>query len=269
MAAAARPQRHVRVAMAKCLIVQHVEPEPSWAIGAALARAGIRTEVRRTFAGDRVALDAAGYDGLVVMGGPMSACSDEGFASRQAEVALLRDALGRALPVLGVCLGAQLLSLAAGGVVYPGADGPEVGWSMVELLPTCARDALFAGFPDRLPVLHWHGDTFDLPPGAHGLAYSARYPNQAFRVGEAAWGLQFHLEVTVDAVDGLLDSFPTDAARAPGGGAAVREATGASLAALIPWRDLAFDRFAALVGGESGGPAARGSRLGFADISES
>jgi GMP synthase-like glutamine amidotransferase len=140
--------------MANCLIVQHVEPEPSWTIGAALVRAGIRTDVRRTFARDSVAPDASGYDGVVVMGGPMSACSDDGFASRQAEVALLRAALGRGLPTLGVCLGAQLLALAAGGLVYPGADGPEVGWSGVDLLPTCAGDALFAGFPRRLPVLH-------------------------------------------------------------------------------------------------------------------
>jgi GMP synthase-like glutamine amidotransferase len=168
--------------VAKCLIVQHVEPEPSWAIGAALARAGIRSDVRRTFAGDSVAPDASGYDGVVVMGGPMSACSDDRFASRQTEVALLRAALGRGLPTLGVCLGTQLLALAAGGLVYPGADGPEVGWSGVDLLPTCAGDALFAGYAHRLPVLHWHGD-------------------------ETAWGLQFHLEVTADAVGVFLDLF--------------------------------------------------------------
>src|ERR1700722_888257 len=132
--------------MANCLIVQHVEPEPPWAIGAALARADIHTDVCRTFAGDSVAPDASGYDGVVVMGGPMSACSDQQFASRQSEVALLRDALARALPTLGVCLGAQLLALAAGGAVYPGADGPEVGWSEVELLRTSDGDALLAGF---------------------------------------------------------------------------------------------------------------------------
>ncbi len=255
--------------MANCLIVQHVEPEPSWAIGTALARADIHTDVCRTFAGDSVAPDASGYDGVVVMGGPMSACSDHQFASRQSEVVLLRDALARALPTLGVCLGAQLLALAAGGSVYPGADGPEVGWSEVELLRTSHGDALFAGFPHRLPVLHWHGDTFDLPAGAHRLAHNRRYPNQAFRVGEAAWGLQFHLEVTAAAVEGLLDAFPSDVARAPGGVAAVREATAASLSALVPWRDLAFDRFAALVGGESGGALDGGSRHGFVDISES
>jgi hypothetical protein len=114
-----------------------------------------------------------------------------------------------------------------------------------------------------------HGDTFDLPPGAQRLAHNARYPNQAFRVGQAAWGLQFHLEVTADALGVLLDAFPTDAARAPGGAAAVRETTAASLGALVPWRDLAFDRFAALVAGGHGRPLEGGSRHGFADISES
>jgi hypothetical protein len=119
---------------------------------------------------------------------------------------------------------------------------------MVELLLTCDRDALFAGFPRRLPVLPWHGDMFDLPPGAQPLAQNARYPNQAFRMGEAAWGLQFQLEVTADAVHGFLDAFSTDAARAPGGAVAVRATTAAALDALVPWRDLAFDRFATLVG---------------------
>jgi GMP synthase-like glutamine amidotransferase len=264
-----RPCTHVPVAMANCLIVQHVGPEPSWAIGAALVRAGIRTDVRRTFAGDPVAPDASGYDGVVVMGGPMSACSDDLFASRQAEVALLRHALGHGLPTLGVCLGAQLLALAAGGAVYPGPDGPEVGWSGVDLLPPCDRDALFAGFPHRLRVLHWHGDTFDLPAGAQRLAHNARYPNQAFRVGEAAWGLQFHLEVTVDAVEGLLGAFPIDAAQAPGGAPAMKEATTAALADLAPWRDLAFDRFAGLVAGAAGRHGQGGSRHRFADISDS
>jgi GMP synthase-like glutamine amidotransferase len=255
--------------MTSCLVVQHVAAEPPWAIGTALTRAGTRPDVRRIFAGDPLPSDASGHDGVVVMGGPMSACSDEGFASRRAEVALLRDALGRGVPMLGVCLGAQLLALAAGARVYPGGDGPEVGWSGVDLLATRDDDALFAGFPARLPVLHWHGDTLDLPPGASHLATNGRYPNQAFRAGPAAWGLQFHLEVTAAAVDGLLAAFPADAARAPGGAAAIGEATAPSLDLLVPWRDLAFDRFAALVAERTGGSAPSGSRHGFANISES
>lgn len=255
--------------MAACLVVQHVPPEPPWAIGAALERAGIDLDVRRTFAGDPVPPDASDHDGLVVMGGPMSACSDEGFATRCGEVALLRDALARSVPTLGVCLGAQLLALAAGGRVSAGGEGPEIGWSPVEFLTTRRGDLLFAGFPDSLPVLHWHGDTYDRPPGARHLARNERYPNQAFRVGESAWGLQFHLEVTPEAVDQLLRSFPTDAAQAPGGPDAVRSSTRAALAILTTWRDLAFDRFAAMVAGSPCRVAGGGSRHGYADISDS
>ena len=213
--------------MANCLVVQHVVPEPAWAILDALTRAGIGADVRRSFAGDPVPLDASDHDGVVVMGGPMSACSDDAFPGRRAEVALLTDALARGVPTIGVCLGAQLLALAAGGRVHQGADGPEIGWGAVELLPARHGDALLRGLPEHLPVLHWHGDTFDLPPGAPLLARSARYANQAFRVGPAAWGLQFHLEVTPAAVDGFLREFGADAARAPGGAPAIRRATGA------------------------------------------
>jgi GMP synthase-like glutamine amidotransferase len=255
--------------MTNCLVVQHVVPESSWAIGAALARAGVAVDVRRMSAGDPVPADVAGHDGVVVMGGPMSACSDEGFPSRPAELALLVDAVRRGVPTMGVCLGAQLLALATGARVHPGADGPEIGWAPVDLSATRDRDALFAGLPPRLDVLQWHGDTFERPDGAHHLARSARYPNQAFRVGRAAWGLQFHLEVTPAAVEAFLGAFGADAAAAPGGAAAVRRTTSGALAALAPWRDLVFDRFAALVAAGNDAAAPATSRHRFADISES
>ncbi len=225
--------------------------------------------MRRVFAGEPLPPTPAGHDGIVVMGGPMSAGSDEGFGTRRDEIALLDHTLAGAVPTLGVCLGAQLLALAAGGSVYPGADGPEIGWSLVDLTPARADDDLLAGLPEHLPVLHWHGDTFDLPPGAAHLAASDRYPNQAFRVGEAAWGLQFHLEVTPGAVDGFLREFAADATRAPGGAPAIRGATTPSLETLRPWRDLVFDRFAALVAAETDAAAPHGSRHRFAHISES
>lgn len=250
--------------MPNCLVVQHVEPESAFAIGDSLARSGIETDVRRVFAGDSIPADASSHNGVVVMGGPMSAVSDDGFPTRRAEVALFADALGRGVPALGVCLGAQLLAVAAGARVLRGADGPEVGWASVELTPAASDDTLFRGAPLRLEVLHWHGDTFELPARAHRLASSLRYPNQAFRVGHLAWGVQFHLEVTAPAVEGFLDAFAEEAASAPGGANAVRHATPGALAKLRQPRDLVLDRFAAVVSSGSGD----GSRDRFAEVSE-
>src|SRR5580704_2550372 len=96
-----------------CLIVQHVAPEPATGIVDALETAGVPVDVRHVFAGAPIPVEAAGLCGVVVMGGPMSAYSDEGFSTRQSEIALLADAVRRGVPTLGVCLGAQLLAVAA------------------------------------------------------------------------------------------------------------------------------------------------------------
>jgi len=249
--------------MTKCLVIQHVAAESAWAIGDALDRAGVVLDVRRADAGDPIPTDAADYDGIVVMGGPMSAVSDDGFPSRRAELAVLTDALAIGRPTLGVCLGAQLLALATGATVRLGESGPEIGWAPVELSPHADGDALLNGLPRHIVVLHWHGDTYELPAAAVYLAGSERYRNQAFRVGEAAWGLQFHLEVTAPAVDAFVAAFGDEADGMPGGAAAIRRATPRALDALGPWRELVFDRFARLVAGVEGD----GSRDRFADIS--
>jgi GMP synthase-like glutamine amidotransferase len=233
--------------MPNCLVVQHVPPEPAFAIAEALVAAGVDIDIRRVFAGDRVPADASGFDGLVIMGGPMSAASDHGFPTRSAEIALLTDAVGRKIPTLGVCLGAQLLAVAGGGSVFPGPAGPEVGWGPAEFVAECADDQLLAGLPKTLTVMHWHGDTFDLPDGAARLAGNSNYPNQGFRLGPMAWGLQFHLEVTAAAVDGFLSAFASDAEQAGGGPEAIRAATPAALTSLSESRDLVLGRFAALV----------------------
>jgi GMP synthase-like glutamine amidotransferase len=111
------------------------------------------------------------------------------------EKALIRTAVERDLPFWGACLGVQLLAASLGARVYQG-EAPEVGVLPVELTPAAAVDPVFAGLPERLPTLQWHGDTFELPDGAVLLATSPAYPNQAFRVGRAAYGVQFHVEVT-------------------------------------------------------------------------
>ena len=213
----------------RALVVQHLDVEGPYEIGAALERHGV--DVVR---GGPESLD--GFDALVVMGGPMAAHCDDGFPSRHAELALLRTALERQVPVLGVCLGAQLLAEAAGGRALPGPAGPEIGWLPVEVV---AEDRLFAGLPSTFTPLQWHGDTVELPPGAVRLASSERYPNQAFRVGAVAWGVQFHPEVDRAAVEAFVREFDGDPA--------ILDQAEDALAALAPARDALLDRWAALV----------------------
>jgi GMP synthase-like glutamine amidotransferase len=231
----------------RCLVLQHVEPEGPFAVAAALARAGVELDVRRVFAGDAVPTSAEGLAAVVAMGGPMSMTSDDGFPTRRRELGFLADAARGGVPVLGVCLGAQLLAAALGAEVVAGGHGPEIGWGPVTLNAAARDDPLFAGLPEVVEVLHWHGDTFDLPPGAELLASSSRYANQAFRVGEVAWGLQFHLEVDEAAVGLFLEHFGADAARQGVDPRVIAAATPVALARLAPVQRLVLDRFAALV----------------------
>ncbi|GGJ92111.1 hypothetical protein GCM10011583_24450 [Streptomyces camponoticapitis] len=242
------------------LVVQHVPGEGPYAIGAALDAAGLRTRLCRVWAGDPLPESLVGVEALVVMGGPMAAHGPDGFPTRSAELALLRAALAAEVPVLGVCLGAQLLAVAAGACARAGS-GFQVGWSEVRTRRAAATDPLFAGVPEGLGVLHWHGDTMDLPDGAVLLASCDRYPVQAFRVGAAAWGLQFHLEADEETVDAFVAAFPSEAATDPG----LREATPAALAALAPHRDGVLARFAALVVARAGHTASRAFFTPWAD----
>ena len=136
--------------MPTCLVVQHVAPEPAFAFEEALRAAGVDVDTRRAYAGDALPADTAGLDGLLVMGGPMSATSDAGFPSRRAELHLLSDALEAGIPTVGVCLGAQLLAVAGGGSVAPGPHGPEIGWLPVgqRLLKAYADSRVECDDPD-------------------------------------------------------------------------------------------------------------------------
>ncbi|MFE2056548.1 methyltransferase domain-containing protein [Streptomyces sp. NPDC059446] len=175
------------------LVVQHVPGEGPYAIREALTAAGLSVEVCRVWAGDGLPQSLQGHEALVVTGGPMGAARDDGFPTRDAELRLLREALAAEVPLLGVCLGARLLAVAAGGVARAGT-GVQADRSEVLLTPWAGHDLLFRGMAGRWGASHCHGDGVELPDGAVSLAARARYPAQAFRVGGAAWGLQFHPE---------------------------------------------------------------------------
>jgi GMP synthase (glutamine-hydrolysing) len=138
--------------------------------------------------------------GAVVMGGPMNVDEVERFPALAEEREWLAEAVRRELPLLGICLGAQLLARALGAEVRPG-ERKEVGFGAVEIAD--AEDPVLAGLAPGAEVLHWHGDVFDLPDGATHLASSALTANQAFRVGDA-WGVLFHPEADYALVEAWL-----------------------------------------------------------------
>lgn len=151
------------------------------------------------FAGKGV--PTAGYDAYMVFGGSMHADQDHLHAWLPAEVDWLRGLVESGAPVLGVCLGAQLIARAFGGAARPLQGGPEIGWHDVERL---ADDPVLGVLPQRFEAFEWHHYTYDLPQGAVELARNARC-NQAYRLGDACWAVQFHPEVTHAQVLGWID----------------------------------------------------------------
>ncbi|WP_456474444.1 type 1 glutamine amidotransferase [Candidatus Pyrohabitans sp.] len=158
---------------------------------------GISVEYRRLWRGADLekALD---YDLIVILGGPMSVNDEDSYPYLAVEKAVIRRALAEDKPLLGVCLGSQLIASALGARVYPGEE-KELGWYPLYLTQEGRRDEVFSAFPPRFEVFQWHGETFDLPSEATLLASSPLYPHQAFRVGRS-YALQYHLEVTAEMV---------------------------------------------------------------------
>jgi len=190
-------------------VVQHVAHEGPGAIGEALASAGLDVALVRIDRGDPLpgVDDVANLSGLVVMGGPMGVHDDPAHPWLAAERRLMAAAVHAPIPVLGVCLGAQQLALALGGQVTTGPE-PEIGPGVVGLTALAEGDPVFGPVGAALPCMHWHRDTFSLPPGGVLLARSARFPHQAFRFGRLAYGLQFHVELTVGLAEGWRPHLP-------------------------------------------------------------
>jgi len=184
------------------LAIQHVEPETTGLIGEVLAEGGARITTVRVFEGETVPADIAPHDALIVMGGPMGVYEADRHSHLADEVELIRRAVQSDVPVLGICLGSQLLAAALGSSVRPARK--ELGWFPVTLTPEGAADPLFAGLPGTFAVLHWHGDAFDPPPGSAALASSVLTPCQAFRRGPHV-GLLFHMEMSDAMIRALVE----------------------------------------------------------------
>jgi GMP synthase (glutamine-hydrolysing) len=181
--------------MARVHVVQHTVGEGLGRLADWLPAAGVDVHPTHPYLGNRVPPSVEG-DALIVLGGPMNANDDEGYPWLPSVRTLMRSAVEDGVPTLGICLGAQLLAVAMGGEVQRGEAGPEIG--LGEVTVDVGDELLTAG---PMPVIQWHYDTVTrLPHDATLLASSPAYRVQAFRVGELAWGMQFHLEATADIV---------------------------------------------------------------------
>lgn len=188
------------------VVLQHVEWEGPGIIAQEAEKRGFEVSFLRLDLGAKIP-DPGSIDGLVVMGGPLGVYEEDRYPFLARECELLAKIARRDSPVLGVCLGAQLLAKALGAKVFPG-HGAEIGFGSVELTPAGQEDTLFAEVGNTLPVFHWHGDTFTLPEGAVLLASNPMYAHQAFRFGTRVYGFQFHVEPDIETWLAWHDHLP-------------------------------------------------------------
>ena len=195
----------------RALIIQHVESEGPGTILPVLTDSGYSVEYTRLYLGELPPVDAAGLAALVILGGPMGVSETDKYPWIEMELRLIKSALEADLPMLGICLGAQLMAHGAGARVYRGrGDEKEIGWYELALTSEGATDKSFKVLPKNQPAFQWHGETFDLPPGATLLASSDLFPNQAFRIGSNAYALQFHFEVTGEMIKAFIEANPEE-----------------------------------------------------------
>ena len=185
----------------RILVIEHDPSDPLLRLGGWLVEAGAELVVSRPYLGEALSTDLSGFDALISMGGEMGARDDDIAPWLPAARALLSTGVRTATPTLGICLGGQLLASATGGTVRKGPDGPELGAHLTAKRDAAMSDPLFADVPMTPDVMQYHYDVVStLPQGAVLLLSSMGYPNQAWRQGPAAWGLQFHIEPTAEDV---------------------------------------------------------------------
>jgi GMP synthase (glutamine-hydrolysing) len=234
--------------------LQHVACEPPGLIAQILKAEGLKLDFIRPFRGDRVPEVIGDHAGLVLMGGPMGVYDQGRYPFLKKEIRLLQSAVSQRRPVLGICLGSQLLATALGAPVMP-AKQKEIGWHQVTLGRNAAQDRLWRDLPESFCAFHWHGDVFELPFGAKPLAWSNLTDCQAFALGEFAYGFLFHLEVTEPMVARMARTFKKELADAGLDGRSVLNGAREHLRHLHTIARIVFKRWAALAIGMANLPA--------------
>ena len=180
--------------MKKLLVLQHVPHEILGTLNPLLKRAGFRIRYVNFSRHPDAHPSLDGYEGLVILGGPMSVNDAARLPHLTVEMRLIEQAMKNNLPVLGICLGAQLIAKTLGSAVYPNHE-KEIGWYDVSPTEHAETDPLLAAFAATETIFQWHGETFDIPKTGRHLAFSSLCHNQAFRYGANVYAFQFHLEV--------------------------------------------------------------------------
>lgn len=183
----------------KILVVKHVENEGPGSIGDFFRNTAWELHTIELFRGDQLPSDLSEVAAVVVMGGPMNVYEKDKYPFLKEENVFIKNVVGKEIPYLGICLGSQLLAKACGAAVIK-APQKEIGWFNVSLTLEAAHDPFLRGIDGPLDVFQWHEDTFTIPDGGLLLATAEACKNQAFRYGQNAYGLQFHVEVTTDMI---------------------------------------------------------------------
>lgn len=179
----------------KALIFQNAAGEGPGILADVLDHRGWEKRILHLYCGESIPSSWTHYDLLLVMGGPMNVYEEDVYPFLAKETEILAKALKGGPPVIGFCLGAQLMAKACGAKVSKGHK-KEIGWHRVRLTDKGLEDPLLKSFPIKFTIFQWHGDTFELPERAVGLVSSEDYPNQAMRIGTMSYGFQFHFEIT-------------------------------------------------------------------------
>ena len=193
----------------KVLFIQHGDVDKPGLLADALSAEGGELVILHPYICDKIPTDLERFDALALGGGGQSAYQVAEFPYLEEECELVRKAILADKPVLGLCLGAQLIAKALGAEVYR-AEQKELGFFPVTMSVSAASDRLLAAWPSQISPTHWHGDVFDLPGGAECMASSALTTNQAFRYGRATYAFQFHLEMTPALFEELVDDAAGD-----------------------------------------------------------
>jgi GMP synthase (glutamine-hydrolysing) len=232
--------------MSKIWVMQHTACETLGTIADALEAQALAWQYVRVFEGKPVPHEMGDAGGLIVMGGPMGVYEQDRYPHLKDELRLIEAALTAGKPVLGVCLGSQLLATALGAAVKKGPR-KEIGWYPVRLSEAASVDRLWSGAPREFMALHWHGDVFDLPAGAVNLAYSELTEHQAFRYGNSAYGLLFHLEMTGEMIAEMAAAFGDELREAGGEPSRLAAETAADCRKLEAIGETVFGRWTRLV----------------------